>query len=832
MARKPFKIVNDLDLSGNKLIDVSEILRSNYELGSPELNLTLRAGSEITGGTVYPGGNLLVYAGWGSATKGSIQLLIPETSGTVFTNSYGLSIAGTTATTVNTNDSDITLAILNATVSRGVKITSTLNSTSNTTGALQIAGGMYLAGDLRMSGGDIVADTATTWNVLDTVATTVNAFGAATTIRIGLTSATGVSTVNIATAINTAGGKTINIGTAGAAGSTTAVNIASVIGSTTQIHSTTINLGTSTAALTSVVVGGGFTGDALRIKATASGAGNLTTDVTSGSFNLLTGLTTGTLNIATGGASQTYIGGTGSSLFLGSTSGVTTLNTQAGATLTLFAAPLTVTAFGGATGTITLGNATGTLAIGSLAVTASNATTVTLGSTTTATTISIGTGATASAVLRTINIGTNAAASSTSTINLGSTLGTPNTYLNGNITLGDAAAKTITLTGTISSAGIKMFDASGDTYSILPGTIAGATTVTLPSTSGRYITVGLRTDGLVDMKSIMAGNATTALVPSLGGILYSDANGIQILSGIATSGKVLVSGANAAPYWSAGVFSVALNQSFTVSSGLITIAGVVDTASTLTLPAGALSFPSGIVAGDLLYASGAGTFSRLAGPNATGSILVSGTNATNPSWASSPSFTGLTLSGDLAVNGGDITSSAAAFNLLNSAAVLTVTAFSSATTVDIGKTDATTVINLNGTKDASSSTVAGVLVDGGMGIAAKLFVGGTLGVTGAATLTDDLAVNGGDLTSTATTFNLLNATVTTMNMLAAAATLNIGGAADDAVARVLNVKAAMNIGTATNLRTVNHYGTFNFGGAAGFRIEWNAVNASLDFIKN
>lgn len=45
----------------------------------------------------------------------------------------------------------------------------------------------------------------------------------------------------------------------------------------------------------------------------------------------------------------------------------------------------------------------------------------------------------------------------------------------------------------------------------------------------------------------------------------------------------------------------------------------------------------------------------------------------------------------------------------------------------------------------------------------------TLGVTGNTTLTGDLAVNGGDLTCSATTFNLVNATVTT---------LNIGGAAD------------------------------------------------------
>lgn len=42
------------------------------------------------------------------------------------------------------------------------------------------------------------------------------------------------------------------------------------------------------------------------------------------------------------------------------------------------------------------------------------------------------------------------------------------------------------------------------------------------------------------------------------------------------------------------------------------------------------------------------------------------------------------------------------------------------------------------------------------------------------TLTGDLAVNGGDITSTATTFNLLNAVVTTLNIGAAATAINVG----------------------------------------------------------
>jgi len=53
----------------------------------------------------------------------------------------------------------------------------------------------------------------------------------------------------------------------------------------------------------------------------------------------------------------------------------------------------------------------------------------------------------------------------------------------------------------------------------------------------------------------------------------------------------------------------------------------------------------------------------------------------------------------------------------------------------------------------------------------------TLGVTGLATFTNDIAVNGGDLTSTQTTFNLLNATTTTLNVGGAATSILVGATA-------------------------------------------------------
>ena len=95
---------------------------------------------------------------------------------------------------------------------------------------------------------------------------------------------------------------------------------------------TSLNLGTSTSALTTATVGGAITGNILKLAGTASGTANITTDVTTGIFNIAAGITTGTVNIATGGASTTNIGGAAASLTVGTTSGNSTLTISGNAT--------------------------------------------------------------------------------------------------------------------------------------------------------------------------------------------------------------------------------------------------------------------------------------------------------------------------------------------------------------------------------------------------------------------------------------------------------------------------------------------------------------------
>ena len=88
-------------------------------------------------------------------------------------------------------------------------------------------------------------------------------------------------------------------------------------------------------------------------------------------------------------------------------------------------------------------------------------------------------------------------------------------------------------------------------------------------------------------------------------------------------------------------------------------------------------------------------------------------------------------------------------------------------------------------------------------------LGGSLSVTGISTLTGDvtlsgdLAVNGGDLTTTATTFNLINGNATTVNLANAATTMTVGATtgtltlrnATTAVSGILNVTGNVNVNT-------------------------------------
>ena len=99
---------------------------------------------------------------------------------------------------------------------------------------------------------------------------------------------------------------------------------------------------------------------------------------------------------------------------------------------------------------------------------------------------------------------------------------------------------------------------------------------------------------------------------------------------------------------------------------------------------------------------------------------------------------------------------------------------------------------------------------------------------------NDLAVNGGDLTSTATTFNLLNSTVTTLNIGGAASTASIGATGGSGiltlkndttkVSGVLQANGGSMITDSTTFNLLNATATtINFGGGATVMSVGNAA---------
>ena len=162
-----------------------------------------------------------------------------------------------------------------------------------------------------------------------------------------------------------------------------------------------------------------------------------------------------------------------------------------------------------------------------------------------------------------------------------------------------------------------------------------------------------------------------------------------------------------------------------------------------------------------------------------------------------------TIGGDVAINGGDLTTSQTTFNLVNA----------TATTLNIGGASTATAI---GAATGTTTVKADLTVDG------------------------DVQVKGGDLTTNQTTFNLLNTTATTLNVGGAATTLEIGAATGTTnINNNLDVDGDVNIdggdltvSTSTFNLANTTATTLNIGGAAttvsiGANTGTTAVNNNL-----
>ena len=317
------------------------VIFGSAEASASPLAATLKGESGI--GTNVAGGNFVIQGGLstGNATGGSVIIRTGQTG-----------------------------------LSGIVEQTSTTRLTIDTAGKATFTGEVGIASTLSTS--------ASTVALIDTTATTVNAFGATTTLNLGYDS-TAASTTNISTGAAGSGiTKTVNLGTGSASGSTTDVNIGSNAGGTTTINSGTV-VGTSATqnvfdtTATTVNAFGATTTLNLGYDSTAASTTNINTGAVANA-------TTKTVNIGTGGAA-----GSTTNVNIGSNAGgTTTINSGTvvgtSATQNVFnTTATTVNAFGAGT-TISIGAGTGDTTVnnnltvaGNLTV---NGTTTTVNSTT------------------------------------------------------------------------------------------------------------------------------------------------------------------------------------------------------------------------------------------------------------------------------------------------------------------------------------------------------------------------------------------------------------------------------------------------------------------
>lgn len=252
--------------------------------------------------------------------------------------------------------------------------------------------------------------------------------------------------------------------------------------------------------------------------------------------------------------------------------------------------------------------------------------------------------------------------------------------------------------------------AAGSFVGILPVTNGGTGQSTL--TDGAVL-IGNGTSG-IDQISLSTGQlliGRTAANANPAAATLTAANGIVITNGDGSitigAGGNLVSGSSQISFTGisnvpSGLVSGSSQISFTGISNVPS--GLVSGSSQISYT-GLSNVPSGIVSASSLSSAAQGSVS----------IVVNGVTAAATDLGlettDSPTFVGLTLTGDLAVNGGDITSTSATFNFVTSNATALNIGSGSATTtlngaiVNVGNTGNTTATTINLGNSANNATI-------------------------------------------------------------------------------------------------------------------------------
>ena len=650
-----------------------------------------------------------------------------------------------------------------------------------------------LTGDLAVNGGDLTTS-AGTFNLLNTP-TVINAFTEATDLELGHT--TGTTTINNPILVGTQTSQDLYntvATTLNFAGAATALTIGATSG-TLNLRNANIWLPTATT-IDGAVASIGLLNNATTMLF-ANAASTISIGANSGTLTVRNPTVVGsetTQNLYNTVATTLNVGGAATALTIGATTGTLTLRnpTVVGTETTqnLYnTTATTVNAFGAATSLI-IGSTTGAANI-------RNATTNILGNATIGGTITLANGAVIKdTAMDAVSFGQDAGLTSQGDFS---------------VAIGESAGKTNQSSGAVAiGAG-----AGEDTQSSF--TVAIGRNTGLVTQATQSVAIGAYAGHLQQQQyAVAVGTWAGQFNQSTGSLAlgHEAAN--------SSNGDYAISIGYRAGYTGQPARTIVLNAS-----------------------------------GDQTNGVAAQTDSFYVNPirNATGNVGTLQYNSTTKEVTYSLDLTlaNITLTGDLAVNGGDITTTASTFNLLNANAT-TVDAFKAATDLEFGATTGTLTLNnptVVGTQTtqavfnttattvnafgAATTLIVGATtgvanirnattnVIGNATVGGTLAVTGTLGVTGDTTLTGDLAINGGDITTTASTATVFNTNATTVNAFGAATTLGIGAGTGTLTLNNATVTTPGQIVTTRAGSATTGGGQIFLNGGTSNRIDWAAA---------
>ena len=685
------------------------------------------------------------------------------------------------------------------------------NATTNPSFSFLGSGNITAAGDLALNGGDLTSSSAT-FNLLATASTTINAFDAATTTNINDAAVT--STIDIGGVTNS-GTNTINVATNGTAAdgitignSNASTTVAITGGDDWSITGAGVLSMTASAAATTAIL----ITDTDYTNAMSIGDNNIlgtTSAIDFTNFDVSTG---GNITVAAGVGLDTNGAG---ALAIGNTNAtsVSICNSAACDTISI--------GNNSDADTITIGDSTDT----AVSITDDNWSFTTAGLLTQTATLTntssiqdvnltLGNDADADTVSG-INIDVTSAATGDADIVYGLNVGDLTTVsavvTESAIRIGANWENAIDLNGTLlTSAEVAILD-GGVTLGEITSTITDNVTDAYDLQEGTNNYININTTNAAE--NISFGNATTN--PSFS---FLGAGLTTFSDGIATTGDAAINGGDITS--SSATFNLLATASTTINAfDAATTTNINDAAVTSTIDIGGVtasgtntiniatngtaadtitigntnaSTTLALTGGDDWSMTGAGVLTMSASAAATTAIVITDTDYTNALSIGDNNIIGTTSAIDFTnfdvSTGGNITVAAGVGLDTNAAGALAI-GNTNATSISECNSAACDTYTLGTNADADTITIGDASDSTSLNSA-----NWSIATTGNITTAGDAAVNGGDLTSSSATFNLLATASTTINAFDAATTTNIN---DAAVTSTIDIGGVTNSGTNT-----------------------------------